>query len=48
LRTNVYLHGIAASHWVAIGTLATLAFPGAWWFLETPADRSTTSPTSGP
>jgi len=48
LRTNVYLHGIAASHWVAISTLATLAFPGAWWFPETPADRSTTSPTSGP
>lgn len=31
--------GIVASHWVAIGALATLAFPRAllvaWWFPET-------------
>jgi hypothetical protein len=36
LFLEALLYGIVASHWVAIGTLATLAFPGAllvaWWF----------------
>ena len=39
LFLEALLYGIVASHWVAIGTLATLAFPGAllvaWWFPET-------------